>query len=195
MKCSCGAFLQKAHNKELASRQEKLEAALADLLSERKGGEEELRKRANKIEVQDWLLHTMPHDWLSHRSQLTRLCACWHMSGSSIALWCCKAGTACLLGAWDHCIARARANRGREEPAEIHNACLLPCWNINSNSILVFQHKNIDHRALPVQELERALQVTNTRGEEALKGKADAEGSLHTLQHRHADMEVPRLCM
>lgn len=41
------------------------------------------------------------------------------------------------------------------------------------------------------QDLERALAVLTTRADEALKAKADAEGSLATLHHRHADMEVP----
>ena len=33
--------------------------------------------------------------------------------------------------------------------------------------------------------------MLKTRADEALKAKADAEGSLATLHHRHADMEVP----
>jgi hypothetical protein len=41
------------------------------------------------------------------------------------------------------------------------------------------------------QDLERALAVVKTRADEALQAKADAEGSLATLHHRHADMEVP----
>lgn len=35
------------------------------------------------------------------------------------------------------------------------------------------------------------MAVLKTRADEALKAKADAEGSLATLAHRHADMEVP----
>lgn len=44
-----------------------------------------------------------------------------------------------------------------------------------------------------LQELQQSLQVARKRAEEALEGKAKAEGSLATLQHSHGDMEVPFL--
>jgi cellobiose-specific phosphotransferase system component IIA len=43
--------LQEAHNRELATIQEKLDAARADLLSARKRHEDDLRQRSNRIEV------------------------------------------------------------------------------------------------------------------------------------------------
>lgn len=50
--------------------------------------------------------------------------------------------------------------------------------------------ETLRQRNTAIEELQQSLQVARKRADEALEGKAKAQGSLATLQHSHGDMEA-----